>query len=107
MIRCTKGHALHNTDVLLDARAAQDARLFLDIDLSILSTAPAVIDAFESAIRYEFQQYPLPVYAQGRTAAMRAFLERPRIYLADDSPFNEVIARANLLAIVERWKRIS
>lgn len=56
------------------------ARLVLDIDLSILGTDPETYDRFETEIRREYAWVDEPLFAAGRAAVLRRFLDRPQIY---------------------------
>lgn len=75
-----------------------DARLLLDLDLSILCASPDRFAWFEKAIRKEFDCYTDEEFRVGRTSALNSFLQRDRIY--HTTPFLEMegIARENL-----RW----
>jgi predicted metal-dependent HD superfamily phosphohydrolase len=60
-----------------------DEKLIVDIDLSILGTAKEQYAQFESGVRSEYQQVPSDVYARGRKAVLKGFLQRDRIYSTD------------------------
>ncbi len=79
-----------------------DTALMLDIDLSILATAPDVYSDYTQRIRREYRWVPGPLYRKGRADVLRHFLAMPRIYktdaLADEW---EAPARANLQAELE------
>jgi predicted metal-dependent HD superfamily phosphohydrolase len=80
-----------------------DARLLVDIDLAILGRPAEVFDAYDRAIRVEYQWVPEDQYRVGRARILRGFLARPRIYQMD--PFHlrlEVVARANLARAIAR-----
>ena len=82
---------------------AADCALFLDMDLAILGSPPAVFDAFDAAIRQEFSMFPDEFFFPRRKAAMANFLERERIYLTDR--FHDIFdgqARTNLTALIQR-----
>lgn len=70
LVRATKDHVA-TTD---------DAKLVVDIDLSILGEDAAVYAKFEDAIRREYAWVEPAAYAGGRAAVLRRFLERPAIY---------------------------
>ncbi len=70
MIHATEGHA-PETD---------DARLVVDIDLTILGARPARYDAFERAVRREFAHVPETDYIAGRRRVLQHFLSRRRLY---------------------------
>jgi predicted metal-dependent HD superfamily phosphohydrolase len=74
-----------------------DARLVVDIDLSILGQSIAVYDAFEANVRREYWWVPRKRYVAARTAVLESFLARPAIYhwpMFRDR--YEAAARANL-----------
>jgi len=75
----------------------RDEQLLVDIDLSILGAGPTRFDEYESQIRGEYSFVPDAVFQTGRSAVLRSFLERPRIYSTEH--FHEQLgdtARANL-----------
>lgn len=57
-----------------------DAQLLVDIDLSILGQSELRFDEYEKQIRKEYEWVPQEIYAINRSAILRMFLERPRIY---------------------------
>lgn len=74
-----------------------DARLVVDIDLSILGQDELVYDQFERAVREEYKWVPWFLYRRKRTEILRGFLARESIY--DTEPFRqryESAARSNL-----------
>jgi predicted metal-dependent HD superfamily phosphohydrolase len=76
----------------------QDAKLLVDIDLSILGAPATRFDEYELQIRAEYSFVPDADFKAGRSAVLRAFLERPRIYSTEH--FHEQLcetARANLV----------
>lgn len=70
MILATKTHAA-DTD---------DARIMLDVDLSILGADEARFAEYEGQIREEFQWVPEEAYRAGRRRVLEGFAARPRIY---------------------------
>jgi predicted metal-dependent HD superfamily phosphohydrolase len=58
-----------------------DSTLLVDIDLSILGSAPEVYDDFEAAIRKEYQRVPSFLYRKKRGKLLRSFLEREQIFI--------------------------
>jgi predicted metal-dependent HD superfamily phosphohydrolase len=62
------------------APVAPDARLTVDIDLSILGAPVARFDEYESQIRREYAWVPERVYAAERAKILRGFLARAAIY---------------------------
>ncbi len=60
-----------------------DARLLVDIDLSILGRPREAFDEYETNIRKEYHFVPQDRYRSGRSAILRSFLDRPAIYSTD------------------------
>lgn len=60
-----------------------DAQWVVDIDLAVLGQSDAVYRRFERHVRREYFFVRWPRYAAGRSAVLRGFLERPRIYGTD------------------------
>lgn len=81
MIVATATHQLPRFD---DATATRDASLFLDMDLSILGAAPDAFDAYERAIRREYDWVEEPMWRAGRSAVLKNFLARPQIFHSDE-----------------------
>lgn len=71
LVLVTQHHACPSDD---------DARLLVDIDLSILGREPAVFDAYEQQIRAEYAWVPEATFCQRRGAILQAFLARPTLY---------------------------
>ena len=63
-----------------DASQDPDARVLLDIDLSILGQPAHAYDQYERAVRAEYGWVPSPDYRIGRRKVLRSFAERPRIF---------------------------
>jgi predicted metal-dependent HD superfamily phosphohydrolase len=74
-----------------------DARLMVDLDLTILGAKPAVFDDFEGRIRKEYAHVPAALFGPGRRAVLERLAAHRPIYrtkaLADQL---ETRARANL-----------
>ena len=60
--------------------ADSDARIFVDIDLSILGAPPARFAAYESAIREEYAWVPEDTFRSRRAEVLRRFLARDAIF---------------------------
>ena len=74
-----------------------DARLVVDIDLSILGQDELVYDQFERSVRKEYKWVPWFLFRRKRIEILRAFLARDFIYTTE--PFRqryESAARSNL-----------
>ena len=57
-----------------------DARLVVDIDLSILGQAEQIYDLFERSVREEYKWVPWFLYRRKRIEILRSFLDRESIY---------------------------
>jgi predicted metal-dependent HD superfamily phosphohydrolase len=77
--------------------ASPDARLLVDVDLSILGAEPLRFDEYERQVRDEYAWVPGPVFRHERRRILEAFLARPRIYQTQHFYIaRESRARANL-----------
>ena len=77
----------------------RDAAVIRDIDLAILGAPPVRFEAYEAAVRREYCFLADPDWRAGRSRVLRAFLDRPRLYLTD--AFHDRLegqARRNLAA---------
>lgn len=80
-----------------------DTQLFVDIDLAILGQAPTRFDEYERQIRAEYAWVPDRDFVAGRSAILRSFLGRPRIYATDIfAQKYEAPARQNLERSIAR-----
>lgn len=80
-----------------------DARLTVDIDLSILGAPPARFDEYEAQVRREYSWVPDPAFGQARAKILREFLARPSVYATEF--FRECLearARSNLARSLAR-----
>jgi predicted metal-dependent HD superfamily phosphohydrolase len=57
-----------------------DAKLLVDIDLSILGAPPQRFDESDRQVRAEYAHVPQAAYCEGRRAILQAFLARPTLY---------------------------
>jgi predicted metal-dependent HD superfamily phosphohydrolase len=74
-----------------------DAALVTDIDLAVFGKDEETFDAYELAIRREYAHVPDDVFRAARSAVLRGFLSRPRIYATDSCADRyEMKARQNL-----------
>jgi len=106
-IMCTKGHQVNSPFLQAHPKALADAKLFLDIDLSILSAPADECDTYDANIRKEFAAVPEKFFASERARVLRNFLERERIYLTDVFAPREDIARDNLRRLIARWEAVA
>ncbi|MGL4552499.1 MAG: HD domain-containing protein [Gemmataceae bacterium] len=95
LIRLTKTHQAADDDA--------DGMALLDADLAILGADVADYDAYAAAIRREYAWVPEADYREGRTAVLRRFLGRGRIYHTARMSGREGAARANLEREIEKW----
>ena len=73
-----------------------DAQYVVDADLAILGGAPAEFDRYARQVRQEYAFRSEAEWREGRTRVLRAFLDRPRIYLTREFIRFEGPARSNL-----------
>jgi predicted metal-dependent HD superfamily phosphohydrolase len=74
-----------------------DAAVVVDVDLAILGKPAADFEAYERAIRREYEHVPEPAYRAARAGVLRQFLSRPQIYAtAHFAERYEMAARQNL-----------
>jgi len=71
-VRATAGHTWTDGD--------PDTALFLDLDLSILGTAPEVYQRYTEQIAHEYAWVPPEMYRARRAAVLQDFLNRPTLY---------------------------
>jgi predicted metal-dependent HD superfamily phosphohydrolase len=103
MIRATADHRMVD---FADAGAAQDCALFLDMDLAILGASPADFDAYEAAVRREYDWVTEPQWRAGRREVLASFLARPAIYAtAQFHASHEAAAHRNLAHAIARLDR--
>ncbi|MBZ9963001.1 hypothetical protein [Mesorhizobium sp. BR1-1-2] len=103
MILATATHQLPDFE---DTAAVRDAALFLDMDLSILGAAPDAFDAYERAIRAEYQWVEEPMWRAGRGAVLNSFLTRPHIFHSEEFRRRfERQARLNLTRSLEALQK--
>jgi len=82
---------------------AIDAKLVMDIDLAILGRDGTVFDVYERQIGREYDWVPEAQFREGRTAVLRAFLERAYIYHTEFFRDRlEAQARTNLARSLEQ-----
>lgn len=80
-----------------------DARLLVDLDLSIMGQRPEVFDQYETQIQQEYSWVPLEIFSQKRGEILQSFLARPQIYQTPHfSQKYEISARNNLAKSLEK-----
>jgi predicted metal-dependent HD superfamily phosphohydrolase len=83
-----------------------DAKLLVDIDLSILGASPERFDEYERQVRFEYKAVPEVAFREGRTRILMKFLERNAIYSTEFFHKNlENGARENLTRSIEALKK--
>lgn len=60
-----------------------DARVLVDVDLSILGAAPDRFDEYERQVREEYGHVPGLVFRSKRRSVLQGFLDRPAIFGTD------------------------
>lgn len=89
MILATKTHTGRNL--------SDDAKLFLDMDLSILGTSDEIYKEYSKAIREEYSRVSESMYRSGRKTILMSFLQREKIYLTNEMEVRyEEKARENI-----------
>ncbi|WP_202354586.1 HD domain-containing protein [Mesorhizobium sp. 113-3-3] len=105
MILATATHQLPRFD---DDATTRDASLFLDMDLSILGAEPDAFDAYENAVRREYDWVEEPMWRAGRGAVLKDFLARTRIFHTEEFRQRfEPQARLNMARSLEALQRPS
>ena len=79
-----------------------DACYVVDVDLSILGAPPAEFDRYEAQIREEHSFNSEVEFRKRRARILKAFLDRPRIFLTPEFAAFEAPARANLARSLKR-----
>jgi predicted metal-dependent HD superfamily phosphohydrolase len=95
LIEATERHLVpENTS----ADEAEDCRIFLDMDLSVLGSNDEEFDAYETGVRHEYRHIPEVAFKEGRATILERFLNRDRLYMSEwgHKKF-EIKARENLL----------
>lgn len=97
LILATQGHQIDPHD--------RDLCIFLDADLAILGTSPAIYQAYQQSIRREYSWVADAAYQTGRIRVLESFLARDRLYHTE-LLFNELesIARLNLEGEIADWR---
>ena len=102
MIRSSANHRVPGS---MQAPAADDCALFLDMDLAVLGSPAEEFAAYERAVRREYHWVPAEQWRAGRSQVLRNFLARPFIYASPQFQRSyEAAARSNLkrsLALLE------
>lgn len=96
LVMATEHHAVPDTP---------DARVLVDVDLSILGAGPGRFDEYERQVRDEYRHVPGFVFRPKRRAVLEGFLARPTIFnTADYVQRLEARARANLQRSIDQLR---
>ncbi len=89
----------------LPAEEAADCALFLDMSMVMLGQGPEQFAAYEAGLEAEFRtHYDWVTYRAARAGALRAWLQRERIYLTDRYHQRyETAARDNIALALARY----
>ena len=91
----------HDAPAALSSGA--DARLLVDIDLSILGSPPERFERYDQDVRKEYAWVPGFRYRDQRAQVLQSFLDRPRLYHGEHAvALLEAQARVNLVAALSR-----
>ncbi|MBE0547395.1 MAG: N-methyl-D-aspartate receptor NMDAR2C subunit [Rubrivivax sp.] len=83
-----------------------DARLLVDIDLSILGSPGGRFERYDQDVRKEYAWVPGFRYQEARAQVLQSFLDRPRLYHGERAvALLEAQARINLAAALARLAR--
>lgn len=80
----------------------KDAKLMIDIDLSILGAPAHIYDQFEKDVRFEYKRVPTFIFKKKRREILKEFLDRDPIY--QNTYFRDKLetqARVNLAGAIE------
>jgi predicted metal-dependent HD superfamily phosphohydrolase len=80
LIEATERHQVPDR---LSPKEAEDCRIFLDMDLSILGADKEAFDRYEAGVRHEYRHVPEALFRQGRAAILERFLERQTLFMSD------------------------
>ena len=80
-----------------------DARLLVDIDLSILGSPAERFEGYDQDVRKEYTWVPGFRYREARAQVLQSFLDRPQLYRGEHAvALLETQARINLAAALSR-----
>jgi len=87
----------HSASPVFNQKAWLRTRLIADIDLSIFGQSEKKFDEYERQIRKEYEWISEDDFVVGRSAILKSFLDRPKIYLTQILRTKyEVQARRNI-----------
>lgn len=83
--------------------SSPDARLLVDIDLSILGSPAGRFERYDEDVRKEYAWVPDARYREARATVLRSFLDRPGLYQGDQAvALLDAQARINFAAALSR-----
>ena len=83
--------------------SSPDARLLVDIDLSILGSPAERFERYDQDVRKEYAWVPGFRYQEARAQVLQSFLDRPQLYHSEHAiALLEAQARINLAAALSR-----
>jgi|KBSMisStaDraftv2_1062788.scaffolds.fasta_scaffold380059_2 predicted metal-dependent HD superfamily phosphohydrolase len=102
----TRMHALVMATRHTATADEHDAKMLVDIDLSILGAPAERFDVYEMQVRREYRWVPGPIYRARRADILQGFLDRGAIYATPSfrARFEEA-ARENMLRSISRLRR--
>lgn len=81
-----------------------DGAVLSDADLAVLASPPAAYARYAAGVRAEYHHLDDPAFAAGRSAVLRALLDRPALFrTAHGRTAWEVPARANVESELRRY----
>lgn len=84
MIEGTATHTVPTAEMLRGGKAdVEDAKLFLDMDLSILGAEEEEFDAYERNVRREYEWADEEAWRKGRSEVLTGLLGREKIYYSE------------------------
>ena len=105
-----KDFASRTRDLILSTRhdvtpKGIDARVLVDVDLSVFGKSLGEFDEYERNIRREYSWVPEDQFKQGRSAILQMFLDRDSVYVTDFFRRKyESRARVNLQRSIDKLK---
>ncbi len=107
LILATKAHKVEAPFVRVDPTRLRAAELFLDLDLSILASAPDRLAQYDQQIALEWGQEPTKAslaFCEGRAQALRRLADRIPLFYSQDFAPREEQARRNLSMLSAHWE---
>ncbi|MCX4162896.1 MULTISPECIES: hypothetical protein [Paraburkholderia] len=97
----------HLVDENMSMEEAEDCRIFLDMDLSILGSSEKAFDDYEAGIRHEYRHVDEAAFREGRAAILERFLSRDHLYMSEWGREQfEAKARVNLQRSLQALRNV-